>query len=143
MAWKGIDGDTGKASFYESNPTYPHLEDDSKAWQFSSPAAQGMYSAILDKGLKSPSREKTLLSVLVVRNNSILAERYFHGGGMHKSNNIHFCFEKHDAGPGGHSPSSEVRHLLSSLRTAERHLALVSGSSVTARPPELSVPPAA
>ena len=87
---RSIPGTSGKAeTFYECNPTYVDPKDDSKAWRFSSPAAQRMYSATLENGLMSLSREKSLLSVLVIRNNYIVGERYFHGGGVRKSNNVH------------------------------------------------------
>jgi len=87
---RSITGTSRKAAtFYESNPTYVDPKDDSKAWRFSSPAEQGMDSATLENGLMSLSQEKSLLSVLIIRNNHMVAERYFHGGGVQKSNNIH------------------------------------------------------
>ena len=44
---------------------------------------------MLKNGLRGLSREKSLLSVLVIRNNRMVAEQYFHGGGVRKSNNVH------------------------------------------------------
>ncbi len=87
---RSISRTSGKAeTFYECNPTYVDPNHDSKAWRFSSPAAQGMDPAMLKNGLRGLSREKSLLSVLVIRNNRMVAEQYFHGGGVRKSNNVH------------------------------------------------------
>ena len=90
VACRSITGTSAKAgTFYECNPTYVDPKDDSKAWRFSSPAEQGMDPATLENGLRGLSREKSMLSVLVIRNNRMVAERYFHGGGVRTSNNVH------------------------------------------------------
>ena len=90
VACGSIHRTSGKAeTFYEYNPTYVDPNDDSKAWRFSSPAVQGMDPVTLENGLMGLSRENSLLSVLVIRKNRMVAEQYFHGGGVRKSNNVH------------------------------------------------------
>ncbi|MCF8070139.1 MAG: beta-lactamase family protein [Desulfobacterales bacterium] len=76
-------------TFYEENPTYIDPVDDSSAWQFSSPEEQGMDSQLLNKGLKKLEKHKSLFCVLIVRNDTIVAEHYYNGSAADHSNNIH------------------------------------------------------
>ncbi|MBO3749908.1 serine hydrolase [Streptosporangiaceae bacterium NEAU-GS5] len=78
--------------FYESNPTYTDpRDDDSKDDdpERSPPERQGMSSATLHAGLTELARNPSLLSVLVIRHGHLVAERYFHGGGERRSDNVH------------------------------------------------------
>jgi CubicO group peptidase (beta-lactamase class C family) len=76
-------------TFYESNPTYTDPRDDRADWSPSPPEAQGMDSAVLRTGLTKLGNSGSLFSVLVIRHDHLVAERYFHGSGAQRSNNVH------------------------------------------------------
>lgn len=76
------------SGWYESNPTYTDPVDDSADWTISTPDAQGIDSERLAAGaeeLLNPS----LLSLLVVRHDSLVLEEYFNRSTPTSSNNIH------------------------------------------------------
>ncbi|MFD3374144.1 MULTISPECIES: serine hydrolase domain-containing protein [unclassified Streptomyces] len=76
-------------TFYESNPTYKDPRDDGDDWSPTAPEAQGMDSAKLRTGLTKLGNNASLLSALVIRNDRLVAERYYHGSGAQRSNNVH------------------------------------------------------
>jgi CubicO group peptidase (beta-lactamase class C family) len=76
-------------TFYESNPTYTDPRDNSADWSPTSPAEQGMDSTRLRSGLTKLGDNASLFSVLVIRHDHLVAERYFHGSSAHRSNNVH------------------------------------------------------
>ncbi|MFD3307434.1 serine hydrolase domain-containing protein [Streptomyces sp. NPDC058694] len=76
-------------TFYESNPTYKDPRDDGEDWSPTAPEAQGMDSAKLRTGLTKLGNNASLLSALVIRNDRLVAERYFHGSGAQRSDNVH------------------------------------------------------
>ncbi|MEU9954999.1 serine hydrolase [Streptomyces sp. NPDC050982] len=76
-------------TFYESNPTYKDPRDDDEDWSPTAPEAQGMDSTKLRTGLTKLGNNASLLSALVIRNDRLVAERYYHGSGAQRSNNVH------------------------------------------------------
>ncbi|WP_307530875.1 serine hydrolase domain-containing protein [Streptomyces umbrinus] len=76
-------------TFYESNPTYTDPRDDGEDWSSTPPEAQGLDSAMLRRGLAKLGNNASLLSVLVVRHDRLVAERYYDGSGAQRSNNVH------------------------------------------------------
>jgi CubicO group peptidase (beta-lactamase class C family) len=77
-------------TFYESNPTYIDPYDDTAEWDFSTPEEQGMDSEIVDMGLEWLSTTYgNLFSILIVRNDHLAVEEYFHGSARDHSNNVH------------------------------------------------------
>ncbi|MGP4009650.1 serine hydrolase domain-containing protein [Streptomyces sp. 4N124] len=76
-------------TFYESNPTYTDPRDDSADWSPASPEEQGMDSALLRTGLTKLGNNASLFSALVIRHDRLVAERYYHGSGAQRSNNVH------------------------------------------------------
>jgi CubicO group peptidase (beta-lactamase class C family) len=79
---------TGR-TFYESNPTYTDPRDDGADWSQSPPEKQGMDSTLLRTGLTKLGNNTSLFSALVIRHDRLVAERYFHGSGARRSNNVH------------------------------------------------------
>jgi CubicO group peptidase (beta-lactamase class C family) len=80
--------DDGATTFYEPNPTYIDPAPDI-FWAVSAPEDQGLNGRILSQGLDSMAKERSLLSLLVVRNGVIVAERYYNGSAANQSNNVH------------------------------------------------------
>ncbi|MCK4794344.1 MAG: serine hydrolase [Desulfobacteraceae bacterium] len=76
-------------TWYEDNPTYFDSRDDTASWDFSTPEAQGMDSQILEAGVVELESEPYLFSLLIIRHNNIVFERYFNGSAANHSNNIH------------------------------------------------------
>lgn len=76
-------------TFYESNPTYTDSRDDGTDWSPTSPEKQGMDSALLRTGLTKLGNNASLYSALVIRHDSLVAERYYHGSNPQRSNNVH------------------------------------------------------
>jgi CubicO group peptidase (beta-lactamase class C family) len=76
-------------TFYESNPTYEDAVDDGADWSPTAPEAQGMDSTKLRTGLTKLGDNSSLFSVLVIRHDRLVAERYYHGSGAQRSNNVH------------------------------------------------------
>jgi len=75
--------------FYEDNPTYVDPGDDGASWRHSSPGAQGMDARLLGRGIDRLASNGSLLSVLIVRHDRLVEERYFHGGAADHANNVH------------------------------------------------------
>ena len=81
------DKDSG---FYEQSPTYHDSYDDTSTWKFSTPSNEGMNAGLLAKGAKKLAAEGgEPYSLLVVRNGSIVLEKYFNGATKSDANNIH------------------------------------------------------
>jgi CubicO group peptidase (beta-lactamase class C family) len=76
-------------TFYESNPTYTDPRDDGADWSPSSPEEQGMDPTVLRAGLAKLGNNASLFSTLVIRHDRLVAERYYHGSGAQRSNNVH------------------------------------------------------
>ncbi|MFL6074957.1 MAG: serine hydrolase domain-containing protein [Mycobacteriales bacterium] len=76
-------------TFYESNPTYTDPRDDRADWSTAPPEEQGMDSALLRTGLAKLGSNASLFSALVIRHDRLVAERYYHGSGARRSNNVH------------------------------------------------------
>ncbi|MBD3252719.1 serine hydrolase [Candidatus Pacearchaeota archaeon] len=83
--WRPGHGET----WYEDNPTYFDSNNDTASWDFSTPEAQGMDSQILEEGISSLESEPYLYSILIIRHDTIVLERYFKGSAADHSNNIH------------------------------------------------------
>jgi CubicO group peptidase (beta-lactamase class C family) len=58
-------------------------------WTSSTPEEQGMDAEILKAGLPELGRSSTTLSLLIIRNDVIVFERYPNGGSVEQSTNIH------------------------------------------------------
>ncbi|MFI1485471.1 serine hydrolase domain-containing protein [Streptomyces sp. NPDC020747] len=76
-------------TFYESSPTYTDPRDDGEDWSSTAPEAQGLDSTKLRRGLAKLGNNASLSSVLVIRHDRLVAERYYHGSGAQRSNNVH------------------------------------------------------
>ncbi|MFC6083599.1 serine hydrolase domain-containing protein [Sphaerisporangium aureirubrum] len=76
-------------TFYESNPTYTDPRDQAADWSPAAPEEQGMDSTMVRTGLAELGSNASLLSVLVIRHDRLVAERYYHGSGAQQSNNVH------------------------------------------------------
>jgi CubicO group peptidase (beta-lactamase class C family) len=76
-------------TFYESNPTYTDPRDDGAGWSVTPPEEQGMDSTMLRTGLTRLGNNASLFSALVIRHDRLVAERYYHGSGAQRSNNVH------------------------------------------------------
>ncbi|WP_406358373.1 serine hydrolase domain-containing protein [Streptomyces sp. NBC_00658] len=76
-------------TFYESNPTYTDPRDDGADWSATSPEEQGMDSTLLRAGLTKLGNNASSFSALVIRHDRLVAERYYHGSGAQRSNNVH------------------------------------------------------
>jgi len=76
-------------TFYESNPTYTDPRDDGADWSPTPPEEQGMDSTMLRTGLTKLGNNASLFSALVIRHDRLVAERYYHGSGAQRSNNVH------------------------------------------------------
>jgi CubicO group peptidase (beta-lactamase class C family) len=75
-------------TLYESNPTYTDPRDDGADWSPTSPEEQGMDST-MRAGLTKLGNNASLFSALVIRHDRLVAERYYHGSGAQRSNNVH------------------------------------------------------
>ncbi len=75
--------------WYDWCPTYTDPYDDTADWRFSTPELQGMDSQTIADGVASVASGQSLQSILVVRNDTIVHEQYFHGGTRFEANNIH------------------------------------------------------
>lgn len=76
-------------TFYESNPTYTDPRDDGADWPPTPPEEQGLDSTVLRTGLTKLGNNASLFSALVIRHDRLVAERYYHGSGAQRSNNVH------------------------------------------------------
>jgi CubicO group peptidase (beta-lactamase class C family) len=75
-------------SFYEDNPTYIDARELPR-WRLSAPSDVGIDDAALDAGAAELARSPALLSLLVVRSDALVFERYYNGSDASHSNNIH------------------------------------------------------
>ncbi|WP_210583349.1 serine hydrolase [Streptomyces sp. GESEQ-35] len=76
-------------TFYENNPTYTDPRDDGAEWSSTPPEEQGMDSTLLRTGLTKLGNNASLFSALVIRHDRLVAEQYYHGSGVQRSNNVH------------------------------------------------------
>ena len=76
------------SGWYETNPTYRDPVDDSADWVAASPTGQGVDVATLTAGVKA-IQNSSLTSVLVVRSDELVFERYLNGTDKATSSNIH------------------------------------------------------
>lgn len=75
--------------FYEDNPTYVAPTNDPGDWQTGTPESQGLQSTLLQKGAIALTNIPQAFSFLVLRNNTLVFEQYFHGSSRNASNNVH------------------------------------------------------
>jgi CubicO group peptidase (beta-lactamase class C family) len=75
--------------FYEANPTYTDPVDDSASWTTSTPAAEGLDAALLEQASTTLGNAAYTWSFLVIRNDKLVFERYYHGSARNRSNNVH------------------------------------------------------
>lgn len=75
--------------FYETNPTYTDKIDDTASWTTSTPAAEGLDAAMLEQASTTLGNAAYTWSFLVVRNDKLVFERYYHGSTRDRSNNVH------------------------------------------------------
>jgi CubicO group peptidase (beta-lactamase class C family) len=75
--------------FYEDNPTYTDPVDDSASWTSSAPAAQDLNPDLLEQASTALAGLPYTTSFLVIRNDALVYEHYFHGSARNQSNNVH------------------------------------------------------
>ncbi|HKE18346.1 MAG TPA: serine hydrolase, partial [Kofleriaceae bacterium] len=78
----------GGQTFYEDNPTYID-EREPPGWNVSTPGEVGIDGDALEVGAAELAGSPALLSLLVVRGDALVFERYYHGSDASQSNNIH------------------------------------------------------
>jgi CubicO group peptidase (beta-lactamase class C family) len=75
-------------TFYEDNPTY--IDDrELGEWRLSTPGELGIDDDALEAGAAELAQSPALLSLLVVRDDALVFERYYNGSDASHSNNIH------------------------------------------------------
>jgi len=79
----------GGTSFYDNNPTYIDNDYDSYPWQIATPSEQGIDPTILNAGIATLKSSPSIFSFLLLRNDQLLAEKYFNGSEPSHSNNVH------------------------------------------------------
>lgn len=84
-----IQGPLSTNQFYETNPTYTDPVDDSASWTLATPAAQGLDQAELEQASTAFGKLPIALSLLVIRHDALVFERYYHGSAKNQSNNVH------------------------------------------------------
>jgi CubicO group peptidase (beta-lactamase class C family) len=84
-----IQGPLSTNRFYEDNPTYTDPVDDSASWTLSTPEAQNLDSTQLEQGSTTLAKLSLSWSLLVVRHDTLVFERYYHGSAKNQSNNVH------------------------------------------------------
>src|SRR3954468_22022570 len=84
-----IQGPLSSNQFYEDNPTYTDPVDDSASWRTSTPAAQDMDPSRLERAATALAELPYTVSFLVIRHETLVFERYFHGSARNQSNNVH------------------------------------------------------
>jgi CubicO group peptidase (beta-lactamase class C family) len=75
-------------TFYEDNPTYID-EHELSEWRLSPPSDLGIDDTALEAGAAELAQSPALLSLLVVRHDALVFERYYNGSDASQSNNIH------------------------------------------------------
>lgn len=78
-----------KPTFYENNPTYKDKVDDTSSWKISTPEKEGLNPALLLQAADDLKKKKNLWSMVVLKNDALVFERYFNGSTRSSSNNIH------------------------------------------------------
>ncbi|MCF6270892.1 MAG: beta-lactamase family protein [Melioribacteraceae bacterium] len=81
--------DDGETTFYETNPTYFDTYDDSWFWQISTPHEENLDTALLSSGIASLEKSSSIFSLIIIRKNKIVVEKYFNDSGPQQSNNVH------------------------------------------------------
>ncbi len=77
-------------SFYEENVVYDNIASESEyLWEFSNYNEAKIDSVIFLQGEKELANHSTMNSFLLIRNNKVVYEKYFHGSNKYESNNIH------------------------------------------------------
>lgn len=84
-----IQGPLSTNRFYENNPTYTDPVDDSASWTLSTPEAQNLDSARLEQASTTLANRPFTWSLLVIRHDALVFERYYHGSAKNQSNNVH------------------------------------------------------
>jgi CubicO group peptidase (beta-lactamase class C family) len=75
-------------TFYEDNPTY--IDDRAlPEWRLSAPSDVGIDGDALEAGAADLAQSPALLSLLVLRDDALVFERYYNGSDASHSNNIH------------------------------------------------------
>lgn len=77
------------ASFYDTSPTFTDAVNDDATWTLGTPGSVGLNARLLQQAADSFSRKSKSMSMLVVRKNTLVLERYFHGMNKRSSNNVH------------------------------------------------------
>jgi len=90
LIWTLLGGALALAQpFYENNPTYRDPVNDDVTWSFASPASVGLRAELLEQAGARFGDEPFSFSLLVVRHDKLVFERYFHGADSRASNNVH------------------------------------------------------
>ncbi len=77
-------------TFYEPNPTYDNIPSNAmNSWKTSSFKEANIDSILFLAGKNKLEQHPTLFSFLMIRNDKIIFEKYFHGSEKDHSNNIH------------------------------------------------------
>ena len=84
-----IQGALSTNQFYETNPTYTDPVDDTATWASSTPQAEGLDATRLERAATTLAGLPNTWSFLVIRNDKLVFERYFHGSAKNQSNNVH------------------------------------------------------
>ena len=84
-----IQGPLSTNRFYESNPMYIDPVDDSASWTLSTPEAQNLDSTQLEQASTTLAGRPFTWSLLVIRHDALVFERYYHGSAKNQSNNVH------------------------------------------------------
>lgn len=79
---------TPPRKFYEKNVVY-HDEGAQFAFPIATPASQGLDEAKLERAASYLAKRPEPRSFLVIRNDSLVFERYFHDAGPNESRNVH------------------------------------------------------
>jgi CubicO group peptidase (beta-lactamase class C family) len=75
--------------FYDDNLTYVSQVPDDGFWQSATPESQGLDPMALAAAATELSRQSSALSLLVIRNQFLVLEQYFHDSQANQSNNLH------------------------------------------------------
>ena len=62
--------------------------DDSDSWTFSTPEEQGMDPTVLDSGWAAFEESEVVISIIVIRHDAIVLERYFNAGHAQYASNV-------------------------------------------------------
>lgn len=75
--------------FYEDNLTYTDPVDDTASWTTATPEDVELDSAMLEQASTTLAAAAYTWSFLVIRNDKLVFERYYHGSARNRSNNVH------------------------------------------------------